>query len=262
MFKCDKVRLVEFSDKLMKNTKVSKVMLSVVLGATTFLGGVAISAEVLTPSDKEIGLIEEAVNALSIIALGGEETQIGLPSSVLVIVDKQKQLEEIKAEGIRLQREQEEAEKLRLAKLEAERKANEEAERKALEEAEKRLEEIERQKVIAEQKKQQAQDKGVAYNGSYYTPYCTGCSGITKTGVDVRNTIYHQGMRVVAVDPRVIPLHSIVQVTTPHESFKAIALDTGGAIKGHKIDILVADKATAISLGRHTVYIKVLRSGK
>ncbi len=247
MFKCDKVRLVEFSDKLMKNTKVSKVMLSVALGATIFLGGVAISAEVSAPSDGEIKLIEKAEKTLSIIALREEETQIELPSSVSVIVDKQKQLEEIKAEGIRLQKEQEEAERIRLAKIEAERKAKEEAEK---------------QKAIAEQEKQQAQAKGIAFNGSYYTPYCKGCSGVTATGVDVRKTIYHQGMRVVAVDPRVIPLHSIVQVTTPHESFKAIALDTGGAIKGHKIDILVADKATAYNLGRHTVYVKVLRSGK
>ena len=204
------------------------------LGATIFIGGVTISAEVSAPS-KDINdyILEE------------REAQIE-PSSALVIVDKQKQLEEIKAEGERLQKEREEAERLRLAKIEAERKAKEEAERKAREEREQ-----------AERKA-----KGVAFNGSYYTPRCTGCSGITATGVDVRKSIYYQGMRVVAVDPRVIPLHSIVQVTTPYESFKAIALDTGGAIKGHKIDILVADKATAYKLGRHTVHVSILRNGK
>lgn len=69
-------------------------------------------------------------------------------------------------------------------------------------------------------------------------------------------------MRVVATDPSVIPMYSIVEVSTPHETFKAVALDTGGKIKGHKIDILVADKKTAYDLGRHTVYVKVLRSGK
>ena len=252
-------------------------MLSVVLGATIFIGGVAISADVSAPTDKEMEMVEKS---LSIIALEKKETQIE-PSSALVIVDRQKQLEEIKAEGIRLQKEREEAERLRLAQIEAERIAKEEAERKAREEAERQLAEIERQKAIAEEKARQAQlaeqkkkeeakkaqtsapqGKGTAFNGSYYTPHCSGCSGVTATGINVRNSIYYQGMRIVAVDPRVIPLYSIVQVTTPHESFKAIALDTGGAIKGHKIDILVADKATAYNLGRHTVTVQVLRYGK
>src|SRR5690606_31509225 len=69
-----------------------------------------------------------------------------------------------------------------------------------------------------------------------YTAFCdTGCIGVTKTGYDVSNTVYYEDKRVIAVDPKVIPLHSIVEVTYGDESFKAVALDTGGDIKNTRI---------------------------
>ena len=43
-------------------------------------------------------------------------------------------------------------------------------------------------------------------------------------------------MKLIAVDPSVIPLGSRVWVEGYGE---AIAADTGGAIKGHKIDVLM-----------------------
>ena len=85
-----------------------------------------------------------------------------------------------------------------------------------------------------------------------YTPYCAGCSGITATGINIRA---NKGIKVVAVDPSVIPLGSKVWV----EGYGyAIAGDTGGAIKGNKIDILVHSKSEAYKWGRKTVRIKVL----
>ena len=263
----------------MKNTKVSKVMLS-----TLVTGGLALSTYFAS------SLTEAQVAEAPRIAKG--ETQIELPSSALVFKSPQESYQEIKKEGERLQYLEEErvriehekaiqAEKARLAKIEAERKAKEEAERKAREEAERqRQAELQRQREAQQaqarakaqqvQRTQQAQQKqqtqstnGVAFNGSYYTAFCPeGCTGVTATGADVSNSIYVDGMRVIAVDPRVIPLYSIVEVSTPYETFRAIALDTGGAIKGHKVDILVASESQASQLGRHTVYIKVLRNGK
>lgn len=58
--------------------------------------------------------------------------------------------------------------------------------------------------------------------------------GITATGtVPVRNP---GGISTIAVDPRVIPLGSLVYV----EGYgKAIAADTGGAIKGNIVDVFV-----------------------
>lgn len=91
-----------------------------------------------------------------------------------------------------------------------------------------------------------------------YTAFCdTGCIGITKEGWNVKdNTIDH---RVIAVDPTVIPLGSIVEVG----SFGLFnAVDTGGAIKGKRIDILVHNTSYAFKVGRqHNIPVKVLRSG-
>src|SRR5690606_1324618 len=45
------------------------------------------------------------------------------------------------------------------------------------------------------------------FEATFYTAFCpTGCTGITATGIDVRNTIYYEGKRIIAVDPKVIPL--------------------------------------------------------
>ncbi|HSI68303.1 MAG TPA: LysM peptidoglycan-binding domain-containing protein [Planococcus sp. (in: firmicutes)] len=85
-----------------------------------------------------------------------------------------------------------------------------------------------------------------------YTAYCTGCSGITRTGIDLRS---NPNQKVIAVDPNVIPLGSKVWVEGYGE---AIAGDTGGAIKGNKIDVFIPSKDAALSWGRKNVTIKVL----
>lgn len=52
--------------------------------------------------------------------------------------------------------------------------------------------------------------------------------------------------KTIAVDPKVIPLGSTVHI----EGYGTYtAQDTGGAIKGNKIDVLVSDYPTAMSMG-------------
>lgn len=98
---------------------------------------------------------------------------------------------------------------------------------------------------------------------THYTSKCDGCTGITKTGDNVRNTIYADGYRVIAVDPSVIPLRSIVRVKyADGTSFKAIASDVGSAIKERKIDVLVASKDEMRRLGRQQVTVTILKYGK
>mgnify|MGYP003413336246 CR=1 FL=1 len=114
-----------------------------------------------------------------------------------------------------------------------------------------------------EQKKQEsakAESNGKTYTmrASFYTSRCTGCSGKTAMGIDVRKSIYYKGLRVIAVDPRVIKLGTIVRVDVNGQSFKAIAGDTGGAIKSHRIDILVATKKEAYALGIKQAKVTVL----
>ena len=98
---------------------------------------------------------------------------------------------------------------------------------------------------------------------TFYTANCKGCTGFTRWGeYDVRNTVYYNGMRIIATDPSLIPPYSIVGFELNGEYIKAIALDTGGAIKGKRIDFLVESKEEAIQLGKKYVDVEIIRKGK
>jgi 3D (Asp-Asp-Asp) domain-containing protein len=95
-----------------------------------------------------------------------------------------------------------------------------------------------------------------------YTSNCRGCSGLTYTEHNVRNTIYYQGYRVVAADLRVIPLYSIIEIKTQSQTIKGIVIDKGGVIKGQLLDLLVSSYDDAINFGRQGATVKILREGK
>jgi 3D (Asp-Asp-Asp) domain-containing protein len=97
-----------------------------------------------------------------------------------------------------------------------------------------------------------ATGKEMTVTATAYTAYCTGCSGTTATGIDLRS---NPNQKVIAVDPSVIPLGTRVWVEGYGE---AIAGDTGGAIKGNIIDLFMADQQDALNWGRKTVNIKIL----
>jgi uncharacterized protein YabE (DUF348 family) len=129
-------------------------------------------------------------------------------------------------------------------------------------------------KIISEQHLKEKQDKVVAVgtkelenqvsrgaetgtefyvSTTAYTAYCNGCSGRTATGLDLRA---NPNSKVIAVDPRIIPLGTKVYV----EGYGyAIAADTGGAIKGYKIDVFFPTKAEAFRWGVRKVKIKILK---
>lgn len=98
------------------------------------------------------------------------------------------------------------------------------------------------------------------FEASAYTADCPeGCSGITATGLDVTGTIYHAGKRIIAVDPSVIALGSTVEVKQADgTTFEAVAQDTGGYIRGAKIDVLVARETDAVQFGRQSVQVRVI----
>ncbi|WP_341473594.1 3D domain-containing protein [Bacillus velezensis] len=99
------------------------------------------------------------------------------------------------------------------------------------------------------------------FEASAYTAYCAeGCTGTTATGLDVSHTIYHAGKRIIAVDPSVIALGSTVEVRQADgTTFEAVSQDTGGAIKGAKIDVLVENEADAVQFGRQSVQVRVIK---
>ena len=101
-----------------------------------------------------------------------------------------------------------------------------------------------------EQKSQSGQS--MTMEATAYTAECYGCSGVTATGIDLNAD---RNKKVIAVDPSVIPLGSRVHVEGYGE---AIAGDTGGAIKGNRIDLHMPTKGEALDFGRRTVNITVL----
>jgi len=81
-----------------------------------------------------------------------------------------------------------------------------------------------------------------------YTANCIGCSGITKTGQPA-------GHGIVAVDPRVIPLGTALFI--PGYG-RAIAGDTGGAIRGNRIDLGFNSTSDAFRFGTRSIVVYVL----
>jgi uncharacterized protein YabE (DUF348 family) len=85
-----------------------------------------------------------------------------------------------------------------------------------------------------------------------YTANCSGCSGRTATGINLRA---NPNIKVIAVDPSVIPLGTKVYV----EGYGyAIAADKGSAVKGYKIDVFFPSTSDAYRWGRKRVKIKIL----
>lgn len=84
------------------------------------------------------------------------------------------------------------------------------------------------------------------------TAYCSGTR--TATGTAVR-------YGVVAVDPSVIPLGSRLYIESANGTWiygTAVAADTGGAIKGNKIDLYVESYSEAVNFGRRTAKVYIL----
>lgn len=92
--------------------------------------------------------------------------------------------------------------------------------------------------------------KTIVVSATGYSTQQAGLSTHTATGIDLR-----VNSRVIAVDPSVIPLGSKVEIPG-YGVF--IAGDTGGAIKGNKIDIHFSTVQQALSWGRRTITIKIL----
>jgi 3D (Asp-Asp-Asp) domain-containing protein len=66
---------------------------------------------------------------------------------------------------------------------------------------------------------------------------------------------------LVAADPRVLPLGSRVRIDAGTYSGEYLVADTGGLIKGKRIDIWTASSREAMRFGRRTVKLTVLTFG-
>ncbi len=97
----------------------------------------------------------------------------------------------------------------------------------------------------------------VSEPGEHYefhaTAYCL--KGRTASGAYVE-----RGM--IAADPRVLPLGTIVHIQAGKYTGTYKVTDTGGAIRGKKIDIYVPSYQEAIRFGRQKIKVKVLSHPK
>lgn len=183
-----------------------------------------------------------------------------LKKEIKTISDAQKDLEQKNAElGQTLREKQSDIDNLK-----AQQRVQQEVIKKLKEKNDLYLKEINTQKKKLKEVSLQSESRVMISRGTQearrkitmastaYTPYCSGCSGKTATGINLRA---HQGLKVIAVDPNVIPLGTKVHV----EGYGyAIAADTGGAINGGKIDVLFYSKSEAINWGRRTVTVTIL----
>src|SRR5438132_6889516 len=82
------------------------------------------------------------------------------------------------------------------------------------------------------------------------TAYCRG--GRTSSGAMTRDG-------VVAADPRMIPAGSILRIETRDRRRSGVfrALDTGGGIKGRRLDIFTSSSTAARRFGRRQVLVQV-----
>lgn len=93
--------------------------------------------------------------------------------------------------------------------------------------------------------------KTITVKATAYTASCKSCSGITAIGLNLKK---NPNAKAISVDPKVIPLGTKVYVEGYGE---AIAADTGGAIKGKKIDVFMPSQSKALSWGVKTVKVKI-----
>ncbi|PFV70877.1 enterotoxin [Bacillus sp. AFS059628] len=162
--------------------------------------------------------------------------------------------EEAKAREIAKAKEEEKAREIAKAKEEAKAReiAKAKEEEKAREIAKAKEEAKEESKNNIQSAKRELTVVATAYtadpseNGTY------GGHVLTAMGHDLT---VNPNMRIIAVDPKVIPLGSKVWVEGYGE---AIAGDTGSAIKGNRIDVLMGSKSKAMNWGRQTVKVKIL----
>ncbi|WP_242309528.1 cell wall-binding protein EntB [Bacillus cereus group sp. BfR-BA-01331] len=208
--------------------------------------------EIVKPKEEakvqEIEKVKEEAKAQE-IAKAKEEAKVR---------EMEKEKEEARAQEIAKAKEEAQVREIEKAKEEAKAqeiaKAKEEAQAREIEKA--KAKEATKTQEVSKNNKQSAKRELTVVATAYTAdPSENGTYGgrvLTAMGHDLTA---NPNMRIIAVDPKVIPLGSKVWVEGYGE---AIAGDTGSAIKGNRIDVLMGSKSKAMNWGRQTVKVKVL----
>lgn len=108
-----------------------------------------------------------------------------------------------------------------------------------------------RQALLREEKADPGPGTRLRFSAS---AYCTG--DVTASGLRPQTG-------VAAADPDLLPTGSVIQIEKVGPRYDGVytIMDTGGVIKGRRLDIYVRDCDEALRFGRRTVQVFVLRLG-
>ncbi len=98
-------------------------------------------------------------------------------------------------------------------------------------------------------------DLSVLGEGKSFTATAYALKGRTRSGTYVRRG-------VIAADPRVLPLGSVVHLKAGKYSGVYTVQDTGRLIKGNIVDVWVPSNSEARDFGRRKIKVHVLREGR
>jgi 3D (Asp-Asp-Asp) domain-containing protein len=84
------------------------------------------------------------------------------------------------------------------------------------------------------------------------TAYCL--KGRTASGIDTRPG-------VIAADPRVLPMGTVVHLRAGRYTGTYTVMDTGSRIRGRRVDVYVTTHREAVAFGRRQVKLKVMSRG-
>lgn len=71
-----------------------------------------------------------------------------------------------------------------------------------------------------------------------YSPDAASCAPFDDGYTATMKSVWTNGMRLVAADPKVLPMHTLISVPGYHNGEIVPVLDKGGAIKGSRLDVL------------------------
>ena len=100
--------------------------------------------------------------------------------------------------------------------------------------------------------------------GTAEEPFLVAASPYVATAYSLRGRTASGRMvsrGLIAADPSVLPLGSRVRLEHPGYSGEYLVADTGGAIRGRRIDIWTPSTSEAMRFGRRTVKLTVLSYG-
>lgn len=106
-----------------------------------------------------------------------------------------------------------------------------------------------REKIVQTSRGNVRYSKVLKMNATAYTASDGNGDGITASGIPATRGI-------VAVDPEVIPLGTRLYIPGYGE---ALAADTGGAIQGNRIDLVVDSYGEAMNFGRQDIDVYILQ---